>query len=283
MRFGNSRDEIGDTVPQSSPGNSKWSELTLRAGTAFVLMGPALAALYFGPPYSDVLVLIACGLAAWEWARLCGRGTLGLPGGLTIAAVLAAIVAGSVREYSIGGWLIAVGAMAVTLLATRLRRAEAVWFGLGVIYLAAAGLAFVWLRHDPEFGRAMVLWLVVVVSVTDTGAYFAGRGLGGPKLAPSISPGKTWAGLFGGMIAAAAAGLVAALLIGHEILTLIVASLALAIISQVGDLFESSLKRRFGAKDSGSLIPGHGGVLDRIDGLLAGALLVGGVIWLVKT
>ena len=80
MRFGNSRDEIGDTVPRPNPGNSKWSELRLRAGTAFVLMGPALAALYFGPPYSDVLVLVVCGLAAWEWARLCGRGTLGLPG-----------------------------------------------------------------------------------------------------------------------------------------------------------------------------------------------------------
>jgi len=116
---------------------------------------------------------------------------------------------------------------------------------------------------------------------TDIGAYLVGRSLGGPKLAPAISPGKTWSGLAGGVGAAAMAGLIAALLRGQgDLGALTGASMILALVAQVGDLFESSLKRRFGAKDSSELIPGHGGVLDRVDGILAAVLALGGALWL---
>ncbi|MFQ5773196.1 MAG: phosphatidate cytidylyltransferase [Kiloniellaceae bacterium] len=268
-------------MTRSGPG--EWRGLGLRVATALVLAPPALAALYFGSPYSDVLVLAAAGVAAWEWARMCRGGRLDPTGGLVVAAVTLAVAAGSLGDYLAAGWLAAAGAVAVTVMARRTGRSGAVWPGLGVVYLAAACLAFLWLRQDPTRGRELVFWLLAVVWSTDVGAYFAGRALGGPKLAPSISPNKTWAGLGGGMLAAAGVGVAAAAMRGDDYLRLVLLSIALAVVAQVGDLFESRLKRRFGVKDSSALIPGHGGVLDRIDGILAGALVFGGGIWLTGT
>jgi phosphatidate cytidylyltransferase len=124
-----------------------------------------------------------------------------------------------------------------------------------------------------------LLWLFLVVWATDIFAYFVGRGIGGAKLAPSISPGKTWAGLVGGMLGAAVVGGIVSTATGGPIWLAIVAAPVLAVVAQAGDLFESLLKRRAGVKDSGTLIPGHGGALDRLDGLLFAtpvyALLVG--------
>ncbi len=283
MRSGSSDSAIGDTVPRSNPDRRPDGRRVLGARIlwALILAPLVLGALYFGSPYSDALMLVVGAVGAWEWARLCGRGTLDLPGMIVVGAVVAVVVAAILREYSVAGWLVAVGAMGATVAVSRDRRAVALWYGLGVAYLAAACLAFLWLLAIPDVGRAMILWLVAVVWATDTGAYLAGRTLGGPKLAPSISPGKTWAGLLGGVGAAALVGLVVAVLRGQgSVAALVGSSMALALVAQVGDLFESSLKRRFGAKDSSNLIPGHGGVLDRIDGLLAGALVLGGAIWL---
>ncbi len=253
--------------------------LGVRCLWALILAPPALAALYFGPPYSDILILAVGAIGAWEWARLCGGGTAGLSGAIVIAAVVAAVVAGALGAHAVGGWLVAAGAMAAILAASHERPASALWYGAGAAYLGSACLAFSWLRSD--FERALVLWLIAVVWATDTGAYLVGRRLGGPKLAPAISPGKTWSGLAGGVGAAALTGLVAAKL--HDdgrVVTLVTASMVLALVAQVGDLFESSLKRRFGAKDSSTLIPGHGGVLDRVDGILAAVLALGGALWL---
>ncbi len=265
-------------MQRSGPDNRR--ALGVRALSALILAPPVVAALYVGPPYSDLLVLALGALAAWEWARLCGRGALELPGAVLVGAVVAAVGSAIVREYAIAGGLIAVGAVGATVAASRARRGAALWYGLGAAYLGAACLAFLWLRADPLFGRATVLWLIAVVWATDIGAYLMGQAMGGPKLSPRISPKKTWAGLLGGMAAAGLVGASAAVLRGQEnYAAFLVASMALALVAQVGDLFESSLKRRFGAKDSGRLIPGHGGVLDRIDGLLAAALLLGGVVW----
>ncbi len=253
--------------------------LGVRSLWALILAPPVLAALYFGSPYSDILILAVGAVGAWEWARLCGGGTPGLSGAIVIAAVAAAAIAGILGAHAVGGWLVAAGAMAATLAASRERPASAPWYGLGAAYLGAACLAFLWLRSD--FDRGLILWLIAVVWATDTGAYLVGRSLGGPKLAPAISPGKTWSGLAGGVEAAALAGLLAAFVHGQgRIAALVAASMVLALVAQVGDLFESSLKRRFGAKDSSNLIPGHGGVLDRVDGILAAVLALGGALWL---
>ncbi len=141
---------------------------------------------------------------------------------------------------------------------------------LAIVYVLAALVALLWLRHQPGSGRETVLWVVAVVWATDIGAYFLGKFAGGVKLAPRISPGKTWSGLIGGMCWAAVAS--AAMGLAFEqgaTFGLAAIGVVLAIVAQMGDLLESAAKRDAGVKDSGHLIPGHGGVLDRIDGLVA--------------
>ena len=147
----------------------------------------------------------------------------------------------------------------------------------GIVYIMLACLSFVWLRTSGEHGQAMVFWIFILVWTADTGAYAAGITIGGPKLAPRISPKKTWAGLAGALIAASIMGALTAVLIDHSngMASLVAASVVLAGISQMGDLLESYAKRHFDVKDSGTIIPGHGGVLDRVDGLLAAGLAAG--------
>jgi len=131
-------------------------------------------------------------------------------------------------------------------------------------------VCFLWLARDTVGGRAILLWLLAVVWATDTGAYAIGRSIGGPRLAPRWSPRKTWAGFAGGLSSGALAGAGTALVLGlAPALPLVLLSAGLAIVAQFGDLAESLAKRRFGVKDSSGLIPGHGGLLDRLDGLLA--------------
>ncbi|CAO3422105.1 phosphatidate cytidylyltransferase [Azospirillum endophyticum] len=144
--------------------------------------------------------------------------------------------------------------------------------GLGVLYVAAGMTGLMWLRDLPEVGLSLFLFVLIAIWATDIGAYAAGRSIGGPKLAPRISPKKTWAGLIGGMTSSALFGWLVALAFGasRPDVALIVGA-AVAVVGQAGDLFESALKRRYNVKDSGQLIPGHGGILDRIDGLLAAA------------
>jgi phosphatidate cytidylyltransferase len=143
----------------------------------------------------------------------------------------------------------------------------------GVAYIAPASVALIWLRGG-EAGRADVLFVLLIVWASDIGAYLAGRLFGGPRLAPRISPGKTWSGAIGGLVAAALVGVVAALLVPDaRVLPAALLAACLGIASQTGDLLESALKRRFGVKDSGRLIPGHGGLLDRLDGMLLAAPL----------
>ena len=149
------------------------------------------------------------------------------------------------------------------------------WGALAIPYLAWSGLAMIHLRNIPEHGLGLIVYLLLVVWGTDTGAYFAGRIIGGPKLLPSVSPKKTWAGLIGGMAFAALFGYCVSL--GFDESRVVPAAIigaGLAVVSQAGDFFESFLKRRAGVKDSGTLIPGHGGILDRVDGLLFAALFL---------
>lgn len=155
--------------------------------------------------------------------------------------------------------------------------ARPLWMLSGAVYILGAVVAMQWLRHEPETGLWTVLWLLAAVWATDIGAYFAGRRFGGAKLAPRISPNKTWAGLFGGMAAATVASVVVGVFKDADLVWLALMGALLAVVSQIGDLLESAMKRRFGVKDSGRLIPGHGGMLDRVDGVLAAILLVAGV------
>jgi phosphatidate cytidylyltransferase len=188
-----------------------------------------------------------------------------------ILVALAAVV--------VGGYAFAVLAAAVATAVfyewTRLTKGwGAAWYVGGFLYAALAALALLWIREraDEAEGLRLVLWVFVVVWCVDIGAYFAGRKIGGPKLAPSISPGKTWAGFYGGVAAATLLGGAWVLYTSlHPVLLLLAPLFAAA--AQGGDLFESWMKRRAGVKDSGRWLPGHGGVFDRVDGLLPVAIL----------
>jgi phosphatidate cytidylyltransferase len=157
-----------------------------------------------------------------------------------------------------------------------LHRKASLLQAFGALYISIPVVALLWLRDDPVYGMATTFWLLAVVWATDTGALFAGRAIGGPKLAPTISPNKTWAGLFGGIASAMLVSLGAALWYGSSaVWPLVIAGGLLAVVAQAGDLLESRVKRYLSVKDSGGMIPGHGGLFDRVDGLLAAAPVLG--------
>ncbi len=175
-------------------------------------------------------------------------------------------------------WIDLVAAVAAPIMLSewaRLTRGRPVARAAAFIYALAALVALLWLRHQPEAGRETVVWIIACVWAADTGAYVLGSLAGGAKLAPRISPSKTWSGLVGGMCWAAVISALAGLVFGlGETVSLALIGAILAIVDQAGDLLESAAKRRAGVKDSGRLIPGHGGLLDRIDGLVACLIVV---------
>ena len=193
-----------------------------------------------------------------------------------VLRVLSAVVLGPLLLAAIWfgfPWLDLVAALAAPLIVSEwlnLTRGRPLRRLLAIVYSLAAIVALLWLRHQPADGRETILWIVAVIWATDIGAFVVGRAAGGAKLAPRISPGKTWSGLIGGMAwaAVASAAMSYAFGLGHTV-TLAAVGACLAIVGQIGDLLESAAKRAAGVKDSGTLIPGHGGLLDRVDGLLA--------------
>ncbi len=161
-------------------------------------------------------------------------------------------------------------------------RPQAWWSAAGVYYAGFPAIALIWIRSDAAYGWLAILYLFAIVWTTDSAAYLFGRWIGGPKLAPRISPKKTWAGLIGGALSAGIAGLVFAQVAGREFSGWLgVLAIGLALMAQLGDLGESAMKRLFGIKDSSGLIPGHGGVLDRIDGLIFAAIAAALLAWAI--
>jgi phosphatidate cytidylyltransferase len=227
------------------------------------------------------LLALVSVLLAHEWARLSGREAGRAWAAILIAAVLAVLATAVFRYYGTALFLTVLGAIAVYVVARLGRFPAPLWLAAGVLYIGLPVLALIWLRMDPASGRETLFWLLGLVWATDTGALLFGKAIGGPKLAPGISPNKTIAGLIGGIVSACLWGL--AMDYAMELLApvlLFVLSGALALVSQAGDLAESRIKRHFGVKDSGGLIPGHGGMFDRLDGLLAVAPVVA-ILYLV--
>ena len=251
--------------------------LLMRIAAALVLAPLAIAAVYAGGWFWIVpATVVAIGLCV-EWlavigaeherpVMLCGSS------GLAIAGVLLGL-----------GWIgvswlaLVLGLLAVVLLSRQARP----WTAAGFCYAAAALMAAVLVRHDAAMGFVALLFVLGVVWATDIGGYFAGRGLGGPKLWPKVSPKKTWAGAIGGFAASLAVAALFAIFDPHRgdamlalrTTPLLALAAVLSIAAQFGDLFESAVKRRFGVKDSSHLIPGHGGLMDRLDGFIAAIVL----------
>ena len=253
------------------PRRAQWGDLRARVLSAVVLAPIALACVWYGGPPWDALVAIAGAGLALEWVELCRVAPGAWPGFGVLAAVLAGTVLAVAGWPQLGVAALLAGA-GLVLMPDRWRLAT------GVPYAGVGAIALVWLRADPVAGRGNVIFLILAVWASDIGAYVAGRLLGGPKLAPLISPGKTWSGAAGGLVAAMLAGLAAAQVIapGAALRAAMLAAL-IGAASQGGDLLESAIKRGFGVKDSGRLIPGHGGLMDRLDGLLTAAPVAAGL------
>jgi phosphatidate cytidylyltransferase len=194
-----------------------------------------------------------------------------LPGVVLIAAAVVAVLSfgfapgGGKTAWSVLG----AGAILSALLAAHHHAGRAFWFPLGAVYVTVPALCLTAIRAEPDLGRASVFWIVALVVAVDTGGYLVGRTVGGPKLAPRISPNKTWSGMGGAVAGGALVGLSTAFILNHtNVWMLTLLSAGLGVIEQAGDLAESAFKRHFGVKDTSQIIPGHGGVLDRVDGLL---------------
>jgi len=221
--------------------------------------------------------MILSGLAmAWEWDRICGDQKFGAGGALTWATLIGVGVAVWFDRYDLA--LIAIGAATIMIYTiVRLNgKGRPGWASINVIVVGVPSVAAIWLRSDPEIGLRLTLWMVGAIWATDVGGYVFGRTIGGPKLAPRISPGKTWSGLGGAVLMAAAWGLGWSFWASAPQPWMIgMLAGVTAVVAQCGDLGVSFVKRRFGVKDASNLIPGHGGVLDRYDGLLTTAPAVG--------
>jgi phosphatidate cytidylyltransferase len=243
--------------------------LAMRIVAALVLAPAAIAISYIGGWLWAVLVTLGAIVLYLEWLMIVGQARrMGVvASGVAILALAEIAVVLGRFEISLAALLAGVVIVAVL---TPERR---IWTAAGFGYAATAALASILLRSDPAMGWTALMLVFLVVWVTDIGGYFAGRGIGGPKLWPRISPNKTWAGAIGGFAAslAVAAGF-AAFGLGKTGPVLLLGA-ALSIVSQLGDLFESAVKRRFGVKDSSHIIPGHGGLLDRLDGFVAAIVL----------
>ena len=256
--------------PQGLPILAGRSNLALRVVSSLVLAPLAIGAAWFGGVVFVGFWLIAALLVLWEWQTLvCGHDRN------SVLAVGAAVLAGTAAVLTVGWFgiaiaLVALGGFGIAALASRARRG---WCVAGLMYAAALLIAPVLLRHDTASGFAAILFLFVIVWLTDIAAYFAGRAIGGPKLMPRISPKKTWSGAIGGSIAGVVGGVLLARQFGTpDVAAMAAVALVLSAASQAGDLIESAIKRRFNAKDSSQLIPGHGGLMDRLDGFVVAAV-----------
>lgn len=242
--------------------------LKTRVISAVVMIPPVLGAVWVGNGAFAGLVALASALMAWEWIRMVSNGHFPVTGWLICAGLAFAALTTMLSPLAGLGLVVALALMATA-------QTKRSWIGWGVLYAGLPSVALVWLRGDDDQGRMILVALMAAVWAIDITAYAFGRVIGGPLLAPSISPKKTWAGLVGGMVGAVLIGWgLGPYLKVSGMQVIIPLCCALAVIEQGGDLLESWVKRRWGVKDSSGLIPGHGGVMDRVDGLLAAGLVV---------
>ncbi len=242
-----------------------FSDLAVRIGTGGVIAAVGLTAVWLGGWWFTGLVVLVAGVLVWELVRM-------LDGGPRRALMLGGMAAGlllvaKLLPPGLGLPLVMLAGIAGIAVLEKNRTLYIVFTAL--IMVSSFGL----ILHRDNFGLQWMVWLVLVVAATDIFGYFAGRIIGGPKFWPKVSPKKTWSGTIAGWVAAGLVGAVFMRLTGSGI-ELIGISVALSMASQMGDIGESAVKRKMGVKDSSNLLPGHGGLFDRFDGMLGAALLL---------
>lgn len=246
-------------------------ELVPRIVSGVILAIAATALTWAGVWPFALFVLAVALLVVWEWGgivRKAGADTIFVVSAL---AVTAAVLLTACGTPGLGLITVIVGAILASLLGFGERGHLS---SLGVLYAGLASIALIWLRADGLWGFVAVMFILIVVWATDTAAYAAGRTVGGPRMAPRLSPNKTWSGLLGGVAAAAVIGAVMAYFVeGAYPSRMAVTAAVLALVAQAGDITESALKREHDVKNASELIPGHGGFMDRVDGLIFAAVL----------
>lgn len=269
---GSGRPWSGRLTQPGQPGaTSRWGDLSLRAASALVLVAVAVLSARAGGTVFMIVWVLAALAVHWEWQRLIGAqaGLLRTAIGFVAIGAAAALVRVDLLEAFL---VLALATGLVALVAGPTRR---VWAGAGMLYAGIFLLATLSLRFSFPFGARSIIWLFATVWSTDTFAYFGGRFFGGPKIWPRISPSKTWSGTVIGLTAGTLVGTFAAvrdLPAPAAVVPILLVTLVAAFTSQLGDAAESAMKRHFGVKDSSRLIPGHGGVMDRLDGFIAAAM-----------
>ncbi|MBN9464207.1 MAG: phosphatidate cytidylyltransferase [Proteobacteria bacterium] len=252
-------------------------DIALRAASAVVLAPAAVAATWVGGVWFLALMTVASVVLAFEWAAMSAPHARRVMGGAVTFGIVAAVFSAYFGAMSVAFVMLVFGAAAAGVYA-RSRGQEALDAAYGVLYLGWPSVLLIWLRDGVD--PVGLHWTVLVFAVAwsaDILAYLVGSTLGGPKLWPRFSPNKTWSGFIGGILAGAVAGAVMTVLVDMGRLTVFwgaVMGLAGALATMGGDLWESGLKRRFGVKDAGNTIPGHGGLLDRVDGLMFAVVVV---------
>ena len=262
--------------PASVGRGGAMKDLGARVLSALLLGAVALALLYAGVVPFAVLIFVVTLLMCWEWGHVVRHSDA-----FDSVLIVHGIAVGTATILATMGLavLALIALIAGTFVVGALRFGEkARLSALGVLYIGLPAVALIWLRSGDTaampYGLLAVLFVILSVIATDTLAYFTGRGVGGPKLWPSVSPNKTWSGLIGGISGAAAVGAsFGAMLPGGNPIELALTGLVLGLVAQGGDLAESALKRGFGVKDASGLIPGHGGFMDRMDGLVVAAVV----------
>nr|WP_321440929.1 phosphatidate cytidylyltransferase [uncultured Hyphomonas sp.] len=249
---------MGDWTPREL----RFSNLGLRLISSAILIPLGLAAVWSGGWGLAVACAAAAGVMAWEWAHISGF----VKPMLMVAFAALTCLALPLGNFGIALGVILAGVVFAAIVAKGAwnHRGSAVF---GLIYVTLMPVSLWLLREGPWDGRSAALYFMSFVWASDAAAYFTGRGLGGPRLLPKESPNKTWSGASGAVVACIVCGVAAADIQMVPFVGWIIAGIAISVVAQLGDLFESGLKRRFRVKDSGSILPGHGGVMDRVDGL----------------
>jgi phosphatidate cytidylyltransferase len=255
-----------------------WRNLAIRAASAAVLAPLAVAAVWFGGWLFLVVLAVTVSLLAIEWAMMSSPAvSVRLSGAITAVILLALFAAylGNYRE----AWLAIGGGAVLCGVAARALGERAEHGAFGVLYIGAPIVALAWLRNTGDDGRGWTTLLFAVTWGADIGAFLIGSALKGPKLWPRLSPNKTWSGFIGGLAAAALASILITQISTADAPLWLAAAIGVigGAATMAGDLWESMLKRRYGVKDSGDLIPGHGGLLDRVDGLIFAILAIAAV------
>lgn len=265
---------------QQSPQHNFFnSNLFTRICSALVLAPIVIAAEWWGGwPFLAVVLIISLAVC-FEWLRIISPQMRSVPIALVLVLMLASLYFVATVSMATAFWPILL--LFCGMMIAGYASGQKFWLGAGFAYAFLLGAALLLIRNDPEFGMAAIALIVAVVWATDIFAYVVGRTFGGPKLWPAVSPGKTWSGAVGGLCAGVLASVAfIGLLDNVSLVHLIVMGLLLSIASQCGDLFESWIKRRFKVKDSSHLIPGHGGVMDRVDGLVFAVIFAVFLSWI---